>query len=79
MAPTYPPITGPQSNSPKNATVIAYASVGSNMAETIAVCQARKIQIPLSQENTAVVGVSNRPLPKLVQELIEKHLEEQNP
>jgi hypothetical protein len=44
------------------------------IAEAIAGCPAKKVLIPLSQENIEVVGVSQRPLPKLVQELIEKHI-----
>jgi hypothetical protein len=57
--------------------IIAHAMMGEvtpKMAEAIAVSPARKILIPLSQENIEVVGISRLPLPELVQELIEKHL-----
>ncbi len=57
--------------------IIAHAMMGEvtpKMAEAIALSPARKILIPLSQENIEVVGISRLPLPKLVQELIEKHL-----
>ena len=46
------------------------------IAEAIASSPAKKILLPLSQENVAVVGITQRPLPKLVEELIEKHLDE---
>ena len=57
--------------------IMAHAMMGEvtpKMAEAIACSPAKKILIPLSQENIVVVGISQRPLPKLVQELIEKHL-----
>jgi len=57
--------------------IIAHAMMGEvtpKMAEAIALSPARKILIPLSQENIEVVGTSRLPLPKMVQELIEKHL-----
>ena len=37
MAPMYPPITGPQSISPKNEIKIGYANVGISMADVKAV------------------------------------------
>jgi hypothetical protein len=57
--------------------IMAHAMMGEvtpKMAEAIACSPAKKVLIPLSQDNIAVVGISQRPLPKLVQELIEKHL-----
>ena len=57
--------------------IAAHAMMGevtSGIAEVIAGSPAKKILIPLSQENIEVVGLSQRPLPKLVQELIETHL-----
>lgn len=43
------------------------------MAEAIAVSPARKILIPLTQENLEIVGQEHTPLPQLVDELIETH------
>lgn len=43
------------------------------MAEAIAVSPARKILIPLTQENLEIVGQVHTPLPQLVDELIETH------
>lgn len=43
------------------------------MAEAIAVSPARKILIPLTQENLEIVGHVHSPLPQLVDELIETH------
>jgi hypothetical protein len=57
--------------------IAAHAMMGEvtpGIAEVIAGSPAKKILIPLSQENIEVVGLSQRPLPKLVQELIETHL-----
>lgn len=58
--------------------IAAHAMMGEvtpRIAEAIAGSPAKKFLIPLSQENIEVVGLSQRPLPKLVQELIEKHLQ----
>jgi hypothetical protein len=57
--------------------IMAHAMMGEvtpKMAEAVAGSPARKILLPLSQDNIEVVGTSRRPLPKLVQELIEQHL-----
>ena len=57
--------------------VMAHAMMGEvtpKIAEAVAASAAPKILIPLSQENVQIVGISRRPLPKLVQELIEKHM-----
>ncbi len=57
--------------------IMAHAMMGEvtpKMAEAVAGSPAKKILLPLSQENIEVVGTSSRPLPKLVQELIEQHL-----
>ena len=43
------------------------------MAEAISVSPARKILIPLTQENLEIVGQEHTPLPQLVDELIETH------
>jgi hypothetical protein len=46
------------------------------MAAAIASCRARKLLLPLNQENVKVVGVSPEPLPHMVEELITIHLKE---
>ncbi|MEA2059618.1 MAG: DUF3842 family protein [Thermodesulfobacteriota bacterium] len=44
------------------------------MAEAISVSPAKKILIPLTQEDIEIVGVSSLPLPMIVNELIDSHL-----
>ena len=44
------------------------------MAEAICSADAKKILLPLTQENLEIVGVSGLPLPQLVDELLDKHL-----
>ena len=44
------------------------------MAKAIASCRAKKILIPLSQENVEVVGVSQIPLPRLIETMIKENL-----
>ena len=44
------------------------------MAEAVSVSKAKKILLPLTQENLEIVGVSGLPLPQLVDELLNKHL-----
>ncbi|MBU1343957.1 MAG: DUF3842 family protein [Proteobacteria bacterium] len=44
------------------------------MAEAISCSDAKKILLPLTQENLEIVGVSSLPLPQLVDELLDKHL-----
>jgi hypothetical protein len=59
------------------AVVMAHSMMGEitpRMADAIASSPAKKILIPLSQENVEVVGVSYVPLPHLVETLIEEHL-----
>jgi len=59
--------------------IMAHAMMGEvtpKIAEAVAASRAPKILIPLSQENVRIVGVCQRPLPKLVQELIENYLPE---
>jgi hypothetical protein len=41
----------------------------------VCVCTAVKLILPISQENVAVIGVSDDPLPHLVETLIADHLE----
>jgi hypothetical protein len=57
--------------------LLAHAMMGEvtpAMAEAVAASPAPKLVLPLTQENVAVVGAGSLPLPKLVDELIEKHL-----
>jgi hypothetical protein len=59
------------------AIVMAHAMMGEvtpRMAEAVAECPARKLLIPLSQENIEVVGVLPAPLPHLIEALIQEHL-----
>ena len=44
------------------------------MAEAVASSGARKILLPLIQENVEIVGTAGIPLPHLIDELIEKNL-----
>lgn len=58
--------------------VMAHALMGEvtpAMAEAIGGCRARKILIPLSQENVAIVGLEQEPLPHLLEKLIATHLQ----
>jgi len=57
--------------------LLAHAMMGEvtpKMAAAIAACSAPKLILPLSQENVAIVGASEIPLPHLVDELVEQHL-----
>jgi len=57
--------------------VMANAMMGevtTKMAEAVASSPAKKILLPLSQENVEIVGTAAIPLPHLIDELIEKHL-----
>lgn len=57
--------------------IIAHAMMGEvtpKMAEAVAGSPAQKILLPLSQDNIDVVGVSPIPLPKLVEQIIKKHI-----
>jgi hypothetical protein len=58
--------------------VMAHAMMGEvtpKMAEAVAASPARKILLPLSQENVEIVGTAAIPLPHLIDELIEKYLD----
>jgi len=44
------------------------------MAEAVTSCPAKKVLLPLSRENVEIVGTAAIPLPHLIDELIEKHL-----
>ena len=59
--------------------VMAHAMMGEvtpRIAEAVAACPARKLLIPLTQENVEIVGLSPSPLPPLIETMIEKHLKE---
>lgn len=58
--------------------VLAHAMMGEvtpAIAGAIAASPAPKFLLPLCQENTTVVGSSRDPLPHLVEELVDMHLE----
>jgi NAD(P)-dependent dehydrogenase (short-subunit alcohol dehydrogenase family) len=62
--------------------VMANAMLGEltpRMAEAIASSRARKILIPLSQENVAVVGVSSDPLPRLIETMLAENMSDPAP
>ncbi|HCY84183.1 MAG TPA: hypothetical protein DHV36_03510 [Desulfobacteraceae bacterium] len=44
------------------------------MAEAVCRSDARKVLLPLTQENISIVGVTGFPLPQLVDELLDTHL-----
>ena len=57
--------------------IMAHSMMGEvtpRMAEAVAASPAKKLLIPLSQEHIVIIGTAAIPLPKLVEELIEKHL-----
>jgi hypothetical protein len=59
------------------AIVLAHAMMGEmtpRMAEAVTASTAKKLLIPLSQENVEIVGLPQTPLPPLIEMLIEKHL-----
>ena len=58
--------------------IMAHAMLGEvtpQIAEAIAKSPAKKLFIPLSQENIRIAGIAAMPLPELVDELIDKHLQ----
>jgi hypothetical protein len=59
--------------------VMSHAMMGEvtpRIAEAVASSPARKLLIPLTQENVEIVGLPRTPLPPLIETLIEKHLKE---
>ncbi len=59
--------------------IMAHAMMGEvtpKIAEAVASCPARKILIPLTQENMEIVGVSHAPLPHLIETMIKEHLQD---
>ncbi len=54
--------------------IMANAMMGeltTRMAEAIASCKARKILIPLTQENISIAGISSEPLPHLLEQVVD--------
>jgi hypothetical protein len=59
--------------------VMAHAMMGEvtpKIAEAVAACPAKKLLIPLTQENVEIVGLPPSPLPPLIETMIDKHLKE---
>ena len=57
--------------------IMAHAMLGEvtpAMAEAVSRSPAKKILLPLSQENIEIAGVENIPLPLLIDELIEQNI-----
>ena len=57
--------------------IIAHTMMGEvtpKIAQAVASSPATKLLIPLTQENIKIIGVSSIPLPQLVEELIDVHL-----
>lgn len=57
--------------------IMAHAMMGevtAKIAEAVSVSPAKKLLIPLSQENLEIVGVTLIPLPHLIEALIQEHL-----
>ena len=57
--------------------IIPHAMMGEvtpKMAESVSMSPAKKILLPLSQENIVFPGVAPLPLPQLIDEIIHKHL-----
>ncbi|HDI79198.1 MAG TPA: DUF3842 family protein [Desulfobacteraceae bacterium] len=55
--------------------LVAHSMLGEltpKMAEAISISPAKKLLIPLTQENVEVIGVSDQPLPHLIDEMIER-------
>ncbi len=57
--------------------VLAHSMMGEvtpAMAAAVSACPAKKLLLPLSQENVEMVGVSHLPLPRLVEALVTENL-----
>jgi hypothetical protein len=57
--------------------VLAHAMMGEvtpAIAAAVAGCPAKKLLLPLTQENIEIIGVAPTPLPQLVDELLQRHL-----
>ena len=61
------------------AIIMAHSMMGEvtpKMAEAVAGSPAKKLLIPISQENVEIVGISYIPLPHLIENLIEEKLKD---
>lgn len=59
--------------------ILANAMMGEvtpQIAQSVSSCSARKLLLPLSQENVEIIGVSSSPLPHMIEEMIDKNLKE---
>lgn len=59
--------------------ILANAMMGEvtpQISESVSTCSAKKLLLPLSQENIEIIGVSSSPLPHLIEEMIDKNLKE---
>jgi hypothetical protein len=57
--------------------MLAHAMMGEvtpRMAEAVSGCVAIKLILPISQENVDLIGVSDEPLPHMVDTLVIEHL-----
>ena len=61
--------------------IVAHAMMGEvtpKIAEAVASSPAKKLLVPLSQENIEIVGVTPIPLPHLIEALIQEYLKEKH-
>ena len=61
------------------AVIMAHSMMGEvtpKMAEAVANSPAKKLLIPLSQENIEVVGISSVPIPHMIENIIEENLKD---
>ncbi|MGB5156975.1 DUF3842 family protein [Desulfobacterium sp. N47] len=59
--------------------ILANAMMGEvtpEISQSVSACGAKKLLLPLSQENIEIIGVSSSPFPHLIEEMIEKNLKE---
>lgn len=59
--------------------ILAHSMMGEvtpGISEAVSASPAKKLLIPLSQENIVIVGVSSVPLPHIIDEMIEKNLKD---
>lgn len=59
--------------------IIAHAMMGEvtpNIAEAIAKSPAKKLLLPISQENIDIVGMASVPLPHLIEKLVKNNLKD---
>jgi hypothetical protein len=59
--------------------ILAHSMMGEvtpGIAEAVSESPARKILLPLSQENVSIIGASSLPLPHLIEEMVAGYLKE---